>query len=65
MAVTDGPLQSLPLSILVTEQPKGAVLNYEDYREVSWLAKSYALSASARIILPPNFCDPPPPQPIR
>ena len=44
MAVTDGPLQSLPLSILVTEQPKGALLNYEDYREVSWLAKSYALT---------------------
>jgi len=44
MAVTDGPLQSLPLSILVTEQPEGAVLNYEDYREVSWLAKSYALT---------------------
>jgi len=45
MTVVDGPLQSRPLSILVTEQPKGALLNYEDYREVSWLAKSYALGS--------------------
>ena len=44
MTVVDGPLQSLPLSILVTEQPESALLNYEDYREVSWLAKSYALT---------------------
>ena len=36
--------QSLPLSILVTEQPEGALLNLKDYREVSWLAKSYALT---------------------
>tara|TARA_B100000029_G_C17128806_1_gene797966 strand:- start:17 stop:232 length:216 start_codon:yes stop_codon:yes gene_type:complete len=44
MAVTDGPLQSLPLSILVTEQPEGDLLNLEDYRDASWLAKSYALT---------------------
>ena len=44
MAVADGALQSLPLAILVTAQPEGALLSYEDYREVSWLAKSYALT---------------------
>jgi len=42
--VPDGPLQSLPLHILVTEKTKSSINNFEDYRYVPWLAKKYALT---------------------
>ena len=42
--VADGALQSLPLGVLVTGKPQGAVKGFADYRQVSWLAKKYALT---------------------
>ncbi len=35
--VPDGPLQSLPFGVLVTEEPEGEITDIEDYREVPWL----------------------------
>ena len=42
MVVADGPLQSLPFGVLVTEPPKGE--QPPDYRNAAWLAKRYALT---------------------
>jgi tetratricopeptide (TPR) repeat protein len=42
--VPDGALQSLPLGVLVTEMPEGPVRRMADYRNVSWLAKKYAMT---------------------
>jgi CHAT domain-containing protein/tetratricopeptide (TPR) repeat protein len=43
MVVPDGPLQSLPFSLLVASPPKEA-RTMADYRQVDWLFKHYALS---------------------
>jgi hypothetical protein len=32
------------LGVLVTGKPQGAVKGFADYRQVSWLAKKYALT---------------------
>ncbi|MBV9835336.1 MAG: CHAT domain-containing protein [Alphaproteobacteria bacterium] len=40
---TNGALQSLPFSVLVTEAPP-AIGAYEDYRKVNWLARWFATS---------------------
>ena len=42
--VPDGPLQSLPLGILVTEKPVSAVAKLDGYRGVPWLTKKYAIT---------------------
>ena len=42
--VPDGALQSLPLGVLVTEQPQGHFSDFSGYRQVPWLAKKYAMS---------------------
>jgi CHAT domain-containing protein len=42
--VPDGALQSLPLGVLVTKEPQGKFTDFADYRQVSWLAKKYALT---------------------
>ena len=42
--VPDGALQSLPLGVLITEQPKGRVRKFSAYRDVEWLAKKYAMT---------------------
>ena len=42
--VPDGALQSLPLGVLVTEQPDGRVGKFSTYRDVAWLAKKYAMT---------------------
>jgi len=42
MLVPDGPLESLPLGVLVTAAPERPVASDTDYREVAWLAKTYA-----------------------
>ena len=42
--VPDGALQSLPLGVLVTEEPEGQVRRMSDYRNVPWLAKKYAMT---------------------
>ena len=43
LVVPTGPLQSLPLGVLVTSKPKKPA-NFADYREVPWLAKKYAIT---------------------
>jgi tetratricopeptide (TPR) repeat protein/CHAT domain-containing protein len=43
MIVTTGPLQSLPFSMLVASKPP-EIKSDEDYRQVDWLAKHYAIS---------------------
>lgn len=40
--VPDGPLQSLPVGVLVTEEPVGEVRDFAGYRAVPWLARKYA-----------------------
>ena len=42
--VPDGALQSLPLGVLVTEEPEGQVRKLSAYRDVEWLAKKYAMT---------------------
>ncbi|MBT4702856.1 MAG: CHAT domain-containing protein [Rhodospirillaceae bacterium] len=42
--VADGALQSLPIGVLVTKQPKGNITNLSGYRQVPWLAKKYAFT---------------------
>jgi CHAT domain-containing protein len=44
MVVPDGALQSLPLGVLVTEEPQGSFAGFSGYRQVPWLAKKYALT---------------------
>jgi CHAT domain-containing protein len=44
LIVPDGPLQSLPFEILVTEPPKQEPLRPEDHRDVAWLVRDYAIS---------------------
>jgi CHAT domain-containing protein/Flp pilus assembly protein TadD len=42
--VPDGALQSLPLGVLVTDEPKGEFKDFSGYRQVPWLAKKYAMT---------------------
>ena len=42
--VPDGALRSLPLGVLVTEEPEGRVRTFSQYREVPWLARKYAMT---------------------
>jgi len=44
MVVPDGALQSLPLGVLVTEEPQGSFTDFSSYRHVAWLAKKYAMT---------------------
>jgi CHAT domain-containing protein/tetratricopeptide (TPR) repeat protein len=44
LVVPDGALQSLPLGVLVAEKPNGSLNGFEDYMQVPWLAKKYALT---------------------
>ena len=40
----DSTLQSLPAGVLVTEAPTKPITDIEDYRDVPWLAKRYAVT---------------------
>ena len=42
--VPDAALQSLPVGVLVTKEPEHRVRKLEDYAEVPWLAKKYAMT---------------------
>jgi CHAT domain-containing protein len=42
--VADGALQSLPLGVLVTDEPQVKFKDFSGYRQVPWLAKKYALT---------------------
>ncbi|MBI3373963.1 MAG: CHAT domain-containing protein [Betaproteobacteria bacterium] len=44
IVVPDGPLQSLPLGVLVTEPPAAPVAAIGDHAKVAWLAKRYAIT---------------------
>ena len=42
--VPDGPLQSLPLGVLVTGESQGGFTDLSGYLQVSWLARKYAMT---------------------
>jgi tetratricopeptide (TPR) repeat protein len=42
--VHDGALQSLPLGVLVSSEPRGEYREFAEYRLVSWLTQKYALT---------------------
>jgi CHAT domain-containing protein len=42
--VPDGPLQSLPLGVLVTKESQGNFTDFSGYRHTAWLARKYALT---------------------
>ena len=44
LVVPDGALQSLPLGVLITEQPQGEFEDFSGYRQVPWLARKYAMT---------------------
>ncbi len=44
MLVPDGPLQSLPFSVLVTEPPEGRIADLKELRHVPWLASKYTFT---------------------
>ncbi len=44
LIVADGPLQSLPLSVLVGAEPPAKLVQPIDYRQVDWLARHYAFA---------------------
>ena len=43
LVVVDGPLQALPLSVLVDAEPPASLEQPIDYRQVDWLARHYAV----------------------
>ncbi len=42
--VPDGPLQSLPLGVLVTRKPRKKASDFSGYLQTPWLARKYALT---------------------
>jgi CHAT domain-containing protein/tetratricopeptide (TPR) repeat protein len=44
LVVLDGPLQSLPFSVLVTKQPPRPASRYYHYRNEAWLIRDYAVT---------------------
>jgi CHAT domain-containing protein len=40
--VTDGPMQSLPVGVLITEPPGPPPRDFPAYRDLAWLSKRYA-----------------------
>lgn len=44
IAVVDGPLQSIPLSVLVKRKPERPIERTEDYERVAWLGADVAVS---------------------
>ncbi len=42
--VPDDALQSLPLGVLLTEEPQGAFEDFAGYRQAPWLARKYAMT---------------------
>lgn len=44
LTVSDGPLESLPLGVLITDEPDKEFTDFSGYRQTPWLAKKYALS---------------------
>jgi CHAT domain-containing protein len=44
LIVPDGPLESLPFEVMVTEAPKQEPQRPEAHRDIAWLARDYAIS---------------------
>jgi CHAT domain-containing protein len=44
LVVTDSALQSLPLGVLLTEAPEGALDDFSGYRDLAWLARDYVIN---------------------
>ena len=44
MVVPDGPLESISFGVLVREVPKKEIDEFQEYRDVRWLARDYALT---------------------
>ena len=44
MVVVDGPLQSLPPSVMVASEPPAVLAEPIDYRKVDWLARHYSFA---------------------
>lgn len=44
MVVVDGPLQSLPMNVLVVSEPPQGLNEPVDYRKVDWLARHYSVA---------------------
>jgi len=44
LVVADGPLQTLPLHVLVSRLPEGEAQGFARYREADWLADEFAIS---------------------
>ena len=44
LIVPDGPLLGLPPSVLVTKLPQADPDNFEEHRQIAWLARDYAVS---------------------
>ena len=44
LVVPDGPLQSLPLSVLLMEAPQQSIKEPGEYRGLAWMGKRYALT---------------------
>jgi tetratricopeptide (TPR) repeat protein/CHAT domain-containing protein len=42
--VPDDALQSLPLGVLLTEEPQGPFVDFSGYAQAPWLARQYAMS---------------------
>jgi CHAT domain-containing protein len=42
--VPDDALQSLPLGVLLTEEPQGPFVDFSGYAQAPWLARKYAMS---------------------
>jgi CHAT domain-containing protein len=42
--VPDGALQSLPLGVLLTEEPQGSFTDFSGYAQAPWLARKYAMT---------------------
>ena len=42
--VPDGALQSLPLGVLLTEEPQRELVEFADFRNAQWLARRYAIT---------------------
>ena len=44
LIVPDGALQSLPMTVLVTKAPQQDTEHPDDYRDIAWLARDYAVT---------------------
>ena len=56
MVVPDGPLESIPFGVLVREVPKKEIDEFQEYRDVRWLARDCALTRLSAVSAPSALC---------